>query len=211
MYTEGKTLHVPVIDNGLIPRLCFHRNPTPWTARLLWYAICNMLWVERMRYVMQIRYGSRECNMRYANTLWAAWMWYANTLWAARKRYAIYEYAMGRANIRYTNRLRAMSNCKVAFCHHTEPRASKLTVTWQWQLMVLQLISYCVLATILTSYMQVIACHILGCLVQRPCEREGKTFPLSYGPGTTLTVALWIGRWNAISASLQLGTQTYAT
>ena len=74
-------------------------------------AICdaNTLWVARMQ---------------YANTLWAAWMWYANTLWAARKRYAIYEYAMGRANIRYTNRLRAMSNCKVAFCHHTEPRAS---------------------------------------------------------------------------------------
>ena len=41
-----------------------------------------------------------------------------NTLWAARMRYAIREYAMGRANTicdKLHNRLRAMSNCKVAF------------------------------------------------------------------------------------------------
>jgi len=86
MYTEGKTLHVPV-DNGLVPRLCFDMNPTPWTARLLQYAICKA--VVRMRYAMWIHYGPRAW-MRYANTLWAAWM-------------------------RYANRLRAMSNCKVAF------------------------------------------------------------------------------------------------
>jgi len=36
---------------------------------------------------MRIRYGPRECDARYANTLWAA-----------RKRCAICEYAMGRAN-----------------------------------------------------------------------------------------------------------------
>ena len=211
MYTENKTLHVPVIDNGLVPRLCFHRNPTPWTARLLWYAICNMLWVERMRYVMQIRYGSRECNMRihygprecdmrirYGPR--ESDMRYTNTLWAVR----ISDTRIGYA-------LWVIAKWLSATILNQEQAWSKLTVTWQWQLMVLQLISYCVLATILTSYMQVIACHILGCLVQRPCEREGKTFPLSYGPGTTLTVALWIGRWNALSASLQLGTQTYAT
>ena len=132
----------------------------------------------------RIRCGLCECDMRYANTLWAARIGYA--LWVIAKWLS-------------------------ATILNQEQAWSKLTVTWQWQLMVLQLISYCVLATILTSYMQVRACHILGCLVQRPCEREGKTFPLSYGPGTTLTVALWIGRWNALSASLQLGTQTYAT
>ena len=77
---------------------------------------------------MRIRYGPRECDKRYANTLWAD-MRYANTLWAARMRYAIREYAMGRANAicdmrirygprecdkRYANRLRAQygsGNC----------------------------------------------------------------------------------------------------
>ena len=35
---------------------------------------------------------------------------YANTLWAAR-----IQYAMRECDMRYANRLRAMSNCKVAF------------------------------------------------------------------------------------------------
>ena len=65
---------------------------------------------------LRIRYAPREYYKRYAHTLWAA-----------RMRYAICEYATGRANtirhtrIRYGPRgdmrrvTRAMSNCKVAF------------------------------------------------------------------------------------------------
>ena len=45
---EGRDIARPRPDNGLVPRLCFDRNPTPWIARLLWYAIRNMLRVARM-------------------------------------------------------------------------------------------------------------------------------------------------------------------
>jgi len=84
MYTEGKTLHVPVIVAVYCTDIC--------------------------QYVI----GPRECDMRYANTLRAARIRYAvreiamgranaicdtpNTLWAARMRYAIREYAKGHAN-----------------------------------------------------------------------------------------------------------------
>ena len=57
---------------------------------------------------LRIRYAPREYCKRYANTFWAA-----------RMRYAICEYAVGAGlreyDMRYVNRLRAMSNCKVAF------------------------------------------------------------------------------------------------
>jgi len=59
MYTEGKTLHVPVI---------VHK------ARIL--------------YILRIRYAPREYYKRYANTLWAAQMRYANTIRDTRIRRA---------------------------------------------------------------------------------------------------------------------------
>ena len=70
---EGCDIARPGPDNGLIHRLCFDRNPTMDRAIIM---ICDMQY-----------YGPRECDMRNANTLWAT-----------RKRYAICEYALGRAN-----------------------------------------------------------------------------------------------------------------
>jgi len=95
MYTEGKTLHVPVIDNGLVPRLCFDRNPTQWTARLWWYAKCNTLWVAREYYMRcedVIGRANAICDMRICNELRDSDMWYTSNL------RAICEYVMGRAN-----------------------------------------------------------------------------------------------------------------
>ena len=83
-----------------------------------------------MRYAMLIRYGPRECDMRYANAICEyptgranaicdtrirygpreCDMRYANTLRAAQMRYAIREYVntLRAERMRYANRLRAI-------------------------------------------------------------------------------------------------------
>ena len=95
-------------------------------ARIL-YVICQYV-MGRANAICDTRipYGPRECGTWYANAVSGIRirysygpreydMRYANALRAARTRCAIREYAMGRANARYANRLYAMSNCKVAF------------------------------------------------------------------------------------------------
>jgi len=85
----------------------------------------NTLWAARMQYAMRICYGPRECDMRYASTLWAARMRYAicdmriryrpaNAVCDARISYAQYANTLWlrEYDMRYANRLRAMSNCK---------------------------------------------------------------------------------------------------
>jgi len=74
------------VDNGLVPRLCFDRNPTPWTARLLWYAICATRYEcdTRCEYVTDRANAISICD--------------ANRLCSARKRCATCEYTTGRAN-----------------------------------------------------------------------------------------------------------------
>ena len=82
--------------NGLVHRLCFELTGTLLHGPRDYY---NMRSREcDMRYAMRMRYGLRECDMRIRYGPRNCDMHYANVLWAARMRYAIREYAVGRAN-----------------------------------------------------------------------------------------------------------------